>query len=337
MAAPTTPRPARPRACWRCSRRRRPARCLFSSGMAAATAVFQALNPGDHVVAPKVMYWALRNWLATEATALGPWCRFRRDRQPRHAAPGGACRAHEARLDRDALEPALDASPTSRRRPRSRTRRAPAWRSIPTCRLAVPHPAPGARRRHRDACRDESAERPFGRGRGRPCGRARDGRVLGADRHDPQERRARSSGRSRPISLMRGLRTLHLRAAAQARSAMALAERLSAHPKVARVLYPGLPQHPGHDVAARQMEGGFGYMLSIQVSGGEAAAIARGGAGRAVEAGDLARRGRKPDRAPGLDRRAGHPLSARPAAAVDRDRGCGGPLSPISTQALRAD
>ena len=38
---------------------------LFASGMAAATAVFQALDPGDHVVASRVMYWALRNWLAT--------------------------------------------------------------------------------------------------------------------------------------------------------------------------------------------------------------------------------------------------------------------------------
>jgi cystathionine gamma-synthase len=70
------------------------------------------------------------------------------------------------------------------------------------------------------------------------------------------------------------MRTLHLRAAAQAASAQALAEWLSAHPNVARVLYPGLPQHPGHDVAARQMEGGFGFMLSIQVTGGERAAIA---------------------------------------------------------------
>ena len=50
-------------------------------------------------------------------------------------------------------------------------------------------------------------------------------------------------------------------------------EKLSAHPRVSRVLYPGLPQHPGHDIAARQMEGGFGYMLSIQLSGGEAAAV----------------------------------------------------------------
>ncbi|HEX2727840.1 MAG TPA: PLP-dependent transferase, partial [Beijerinckiaceae bacterium] len=73
---------------------------------------------------------------------------------------------------------------------------------------------------------------------------------------------------------LRGMRTLPLRAAAQARSALTLAERLAAHPHVARVLYPGLPQHPGHDVAARQMEGGFGYMLSVQVTGGEAGAIA---------------------------------------------------------------
>jgi cystathionine beta-lyase/cystathionine gamma-synthase len=44
---------------------------LFSSGMAAATALFQALEPGDHVVASKVMYWALRSWLAGEATRWG--------------------------------------------------------------------------------------------------------------------------------------------------------------------------------------------------------------------------------------------------------------------------
>src|ERR1700712_5053208 len=44
---------------------------LFSSGMAAATSVFLALKPGDHVVAPKVMYWALRNWLTGYATEWG--------------------------------------------------------------------------------------------------------------------------------------------------------------------------------------------------------------------------------------------------------------------------
>ena len=44
---------------------------LFASGMAAATAVFRALDPGDHVVVSRVMYWALRNWLAGEATRWG--------------------------------------------------------------------------------------------------------------------------------------------------------------------------------------------------------------------------------------------------------------------------
>src|SRR5262245_61651147 len=44
---------------------------LFGSGMSAATAVFQALSPGDHVVVSKVMYWALRSWLMTEAVRWG--------------------------------------------------------------------------------------------------------------------------------------------------------------------------------------------------------------------------------------------------------------------------
>ena len=52
----------------------------------------------------------------------------------------------------------------------------------------------------------------------------------------------------------------------------AVAEMLDAHPAVERVLYPGLPAHPGHDVAARQMSG-FGGMVSFLAAGGEAAAL----------------------------------------------------------------
>src|SRR4051795_37414 len=44
---------------------------LFASGMASATAVFQALRPDDHVVAPKVMYWSLRNWISGFAKSWG--------------------------------------------------------------------------------------------------------------------------------------------------------------------------------------------------------------------------------------------------------------------------
>jgi cystathionine gamma-synthase len=73
--------------------------------------------------------------------------------------------------------------------------------------------------------------------------------------------------------LQRGLRTLDVRVRAQTTSAAALAERLSRHSQVVSVLYPGLPTHPGHAVAARQMSG-FGGMLSIRPKGSEAAAIA---------------------------------------------------------------
>jgi len=74
--------------------------------------------------------------------------------------------------------------------------------------------------------------------------------------------------------LIRGLRTLDLRVRAAAANAAELAERFSNHPNVAEVLYPGLPHHPGHEVAKRQMRGGFGGMLSIRARGGEAHAIA---------------------------------------------------------------
>jgi cystathionine gamma-synthase len=72
---------------------------------------------------------------------------------------------------------------------------------------------------------------------------------------------------------MRGLRTLDVRVRAQSETAGLLARRLSRHPRVAQVLYPGLVTHVGHAIAARQMAG-FGAMLSIRVTGGEAQAIA---------------------------------------------------------------
>jgi cystathionine gamma-synthase len=74
--------------------------------------------------------------------------------------------------------------------------------------------------------------------------------------------------------LLRGMRTLYLRVERACRSAQLVAEAMAKHPGVAAVLYPGLPGHPGHAVAARQMQGGFGGMLSIRVKGGEEAAIA---------------------------------------------------------------
>ena len=70
---------------------------------------------------------------------------------------------------------------------------------------------------------------------------------------------------------IRGIKTLAVRVERHSSNALQIADRLAAHPAVAVVLYPGLPNHPGHALAARQMKA-FGGMLSLQLSGGPAAA-----------------------------------------------------------------
>ena len=67
--------------------------------------------------------------------------------------------------------------------------------------------------------------------------------------------------------VLRGIKTLGPRMEAHQRAAMAVAEMLEAHDRVQRVYYPGLPSHPGHELAARQQDG-FGAMLSFDVDGG---------------------------------------------------------------------
>jgi cystathionine gamma-lyase/cystathionine beta-lyase len=69
----------------------------------------------------------------------------------------------------------------------------------------------------------------------------------------------------------RGIATLAVRMKAHAENARAVAEYLQGHPSVSRVYYPGLKNHPGHDIAQRQMKG-YGGMVSFEVKGGEAAA-----------------------------------------------------------------
>ncbi|MEU3709138.1 cystathionine gamma-synthase [Streptomyces catenulae] len=72
--------------------------------------------------------------------------------------------------------------------------------------------------------------------------------------------------------VMRGIKTLAIRMDRHSANAARVAELLSAHPKVTQVYYPGLPQHPGHEIAAKQMRS-FGGMVSFRVAGGEQAAV----------------------------------------------------------------
>lgn len=72
---------------------------------------------------------------------------------------------------------------------------------------------------------------------------------------------------------LRGIRTLAPRMDRHGLNATRVADMLTAHPAVTAVLYPGLPHHPGHEIAAKQMRG-FGGMVSLRVHGGEEAAVA---------------------------------------------------------------
>ena len=74
--------------------------------------------------------------------------------------------------------------------------------------------------------------------------------------------------------LRRSIATLALRVRTQCASALRIATFLAGHPRVERVYYPGLPAHPGHAVAAAQMRGGFGAVISVSVRGDAAAALA---------------------------------------------------------------
>ena len=243
---------------------------LFGSGMAAATAVFQALDPGDHVVAPTVMYWALRNWL------LGPASRWGLDVELVDAS------------DLAALASAV--RPARTRLVWVETPANPTW--------AVTDIAAAAEIAHRAGARlavDSTAATPV---LTRPLALGADLVMHSATKYlnghsdvvagalttraldGPWERlravRAQQGGVLGSFEawlLLRGMRTLFLRVREASRSAQRIAERMAGHPRVAEVLYPGLPAFAGHAVAARQMAGGFGGMLSVRVHGGEAAAV----------------------------------------------------------------
>ena len=75
-------------------------------------------------------------------------------------------------------------------------------------------------------------------------------------------------GQTEAWLLMRGMRTLYPRVQWACRSAEQMARKFAEHPMVAEVLYPGLPSFAGHAAASRQMTGGFGGMVTIDVKGG---------------------------------------------------------------------
>ncbi|MDE2183207.1 MAG: aminotransferase class V-fold PLP-dependent enzyme [Alphaproteobacteria bacterium] len=244
---------------------------LFASGMAAATSVFQALRPGDHVVAPTVMYWSFRHWLRDFADRWGLGVDF--VDMTDLGAVKGALRPGKTALvwvetpanplwhifDIDAI---------------GRLAHGAGARMVVDSTVATPvftqplalgadivmHSATKYLNGHSDLLAGALVTRQKDEAWARIAAvRTQQGGILGS---------------FESWLLLRGMRTLFPRVRAAAANAQYLAEALVKHPRVGQVLYPGLPDSPGHAVAARQMAGGFGAMLSIRVKGGEAAAIA---------------------------------------------------------------
>jgi cystathionine gamma-synthase len=244
---------------------------LFSSGMAAVTAVFQSLLPGDHVLVSRVLYWGVRTWLAEFALTWGLDVEFTDTTDP--GALAAAIRPGRTRL----LWLETPANPM--------------WEVTDLAAVCELAHAAGVRVAVDSTVATPVLTRPIEHGADLVMHSATKylnghsdvlaGAVLTA-RRDPFWERIRSWRRNAgavlgPFEawlLQRGMRTLYLRVHRASETALAIATHFQGHPALTAVLYPGLPSHPGHEIAARQMTGGFGGMLSIRVAGGAERAIA---------------------------------------------------------------
>lgn len=241
----------------------------FASGMSAATAAVRALlRPGDHVVSPRVAYFAFRAWLE------------------KFCARWGVAHTVVDTTDLAAVRAAL--------RPETRlvwleTPANPTWDVTDIAAVAELAHAAGARLAVDSTCATPVHSQPLALGADLVMHAATKylaghsdvlaGALITARADDAWAQIAELRHEEGPVLapfeaylLTRGLRTLYARVERQSRTAQALAERLVAHGVTVR--YPGLASHPQHAVAARQMAGGFGGMLSIQVGGGAERALA---------------------------------------------------------------
>jgi len=242
---------------------------LFSSGMAAATTVFETLESGSHVVAQRNMYWTIRRWLE-ELAAAG--------RISLDLVPNGnlECLKSVIRPGETKIvwieTPANPTCEITDIAASAEVAHAGGARVVVDSTLATPvlcqplewgadlvmHSATKQLNGHSDvlagALVTKVADDLWAR--------------IGHDRAS----RGAVLGPFEAWLLLRGMRTLFLRVPTAARNAFRVAELLTEHSSVAEVMYPGLAGHPGHFIAAGQMQGGYGTILSFRPVGGEIAA-----------------------------------------------------------------
>jgi len=244
------------------------AAAAFSAGMAATMAVFQSLAPGDHVVLPASVYYGTRKLLDQVFVRWG--------------------------LTMTSVDMQTADNVVAALRPTTRL----VWVESPSNPLlavadieriaAIAHDA-GARCAVDNTWATPVAQRPLALGADlvmhsttKYLGGHGDvtGGALVAREDDEFFQRVRTvqtagGAVAAPFDcwlVVRGIKTLPYRIRAHTANATAVAEFLASHPKIEAVHYPGLPSHPGHAIAARQMSA-FGGMVSVQVRGGREASL----------------------------------------------------------------
>ena len=241
----------------------------YASGSAASFAVFQALKPGDHVIAPHDAYYGTLRQLRE---LFGPWD-----------------------IALDAVDMSDPSNVEQALRPTTRiiwveTPSNPLLGVVDIARISELAHSVGARCAVDNTWATPVLQRPLGLGADivmhsttKYLGGHSDllgGALIAAkdDEFVAKLRLLQTVGGLIPSPfdcwlLMRGMRTLPWRMAAHCGNAMTVARYLAANPAISAVHYPGLETHAGHEIARRQMSD-FGGMMSIQVRGGEAAALA---------------------------------------------------------------
>jgi cystathionine gamma-synthase len=243
---------------------------LFGSGMAAASSVFLALDRPTHIIASQVMYWGFRSWL-------------------REIGRYGHTVSFVDTSDVDAVHAAVQ--PGSTGLFWIETPSNPLWHISDIAAIAEIAQAAGA-----IVCVDSTVATPVFT---RPLEFGADIVMHSATKylngHSDIVAGVLATANSGPLwsrictvrdqlgnalsafdawLLIRGMRTLDARVRNQSRTAETITARLVGHPAITQVLYPGLPEHPGHATALRQMTGGFGGMFSLRIANGEKAALA---------------------------------------------------------------
>jgi cystathionine gamma-synthase len=238
---------------------------LFASGLAAATAVFETVNSGQHIVAPVVMYHGLQDWLRRLAEKRNIGLDLYDATDPgalRNAVKPGRTAIVWVETLLNPTWDVIDIADTARTAHEAgailvadATVTPPVTiRTLDLGADIVFHSATKYLNGHSDVTAGVLATK------------ATDARW-----DEIKSIRKLVGGVLGPFEawlLLRGMRTLAIRFERASQNALRIARHFERHPAIEKVLYPGLASHPGHDLAKNQMHAGFGGMLSICVKGG---------------------------------------------------------------------